>query len=88
VNSELQIIFNWIATGFYIVSTIFFAYSVSFQKEKALKPAILLALIGLVPHAIAIAIRWKITGHGPYMAKYEVLSSNAWITVLLFIIAA
>lgn len=88
MNSELQIIFNWIAIGFYIISTVFFAYSVSFQKEKALKPAILLALIGLIPHAIAIVIRWKITGHGPYMAKYEVLSSNAWITVLLFIIAA
>jgi len=88
VNSELLIIFNWIAIGFYIVSTVFFAYSVSFQKEKALRPAILLALIGLIPHAIAIAIRWKMTGHGPYMAKYEVLSSNAWITVLLFIIVA
>lgn len=88
MNSELQIIFNWIAIGFYIVSTVFFAYSVSFQKEKALKPALIMALLGLIPHVIAIVLRWNITGHGPYMAKYEVLSSNAWVAVLLFLVVA
>jgi len=85
---EYQIILKWIAVGFYIVSGVFFAYSVSFQKEKILKPAMVLALIGLILHAIATAIRWEIADHGPYMGMYEVLSSNAWITVLLFIIAA
>ncbi len=85
---EYQVIFNWIAVGFYIISTVFFAYSVSFQKEKALKPALIMALLGLVPHAIAIVMRWTITGHGPYMTKYEVLSSDAWVAVLLFLIAA
>jgi cytochrome c-type biogenesis protein CcsB len=85
---EYQIIFNWVAVGFYIISTVFFAYSVSFQNEKALKPAMSMALLGLVPHALSIVIRWSVTGHGPYMAKYEVLSSNAWITVLLFLLVA
>lgn len=85
---EQQIIFNWIAIIFYVISTVFFAYGVSFQREKALKPAMIIALLGLIPHAAAIIMRWAISGHGPYMAKYEVLSSNAWITVLIFIFTA
>jgi len=83
-----QVILHWIAVGFYVISSAFFAYSISFQKEKALKPAMIMALLGLIPHAIAIIIRWDIAGHGPYMTKYEVLSADAWITVLLFTVAA
>ncbi|MBI4837961.1 MAG: c-type cytochrome biogenesis protein CcsB [Nitrospirae bacterium] len=85
---EQQIIFNWIAIVFDVISTVFFAYGVSFQREKALKPAMITALLGLIPHAISIVIRWQITGHGPYMAKYEVLSSNAWVTIFFFVMAS
>lgn len=85
---EFEIICHWIAVGFYILSTIFFAYSVSFRKEKTLKYGVIFAAAGLLPHSLALALRWYIAGHGPYMAKYEVLSSNAWIAVLMFLLIA
>lgn len=83
---KYEVIFHWIAVGFYILSTVVFAYSVSFKKTDALKYAMFLALIGLMPHSIALGIRWNLAGHGPYMAKYEVLSSNAWIVILMFLL--
>lgn len=83
-----EIALNWTAIGLYILSTVFFAYAFAFQKEQALKPAMLIALIGLFPHAAAIGIRWYAAGHGPYMAKYEILSSISWITVAMFLLIA
>jgi cytochrome c-type biogenesis protein CcsB len=32
---------------------------------------------------VAILLRWVASGHGPYLLKYEVLSSNAWVAVAL-----
>lgn len=83
-----EVILHWVAVGFYILSTIAFAYSLTSKKEDALKYGMLFALIGLIPHSIALGIRWYEAGHGPYMAKYEVLSSNAWVTILIFLIIA
>ena len=83
-----QVIFNWIAVLFYIASTIFFAYATSFRKIEALKPAVALLVPGLVFHIVALAIRWHIAGHGPYMARYEILSSIAWVTIFMFLLVA
>ncbi len=83
---KYEVIFHWGAVALYIVSTIFFAYSVSFKKTSVLKYGMFSALAGLVPHSIALGLRWNMAGHGPYMAKYEVLSSNAWVVILMFIL--
>ncbi len=42
-----------------------------------------------MPHGAAIVLRWVAVGHGPYMLKYEVLSSNSWVAmvVLLLVLA-
>ncbi len=83
---KYEVISHWIAVGFYILSTLFFAYSVSFKNEGVLRYGLFLALIGLVPHSVALGIRWHVAGHGPYMAKYEVLSSNAWMVIFMFLL--
>ncbi|MBI4697521.1 MAG: cytochrome c biogenesis protein CcsA [Nitrospirae bacterium] len=86
LSLKSEVIFHWIAVGFYIMSTVAFAYSVSFKKHNALKHGVFFTLTGLIPHSIALGIRWNIAGHGPYMAKYEVLSSNAWMVILMFLL--
>lgn len=82
---QYEVVLHWIAVGFYMLSTIFFAYCVSFQRERVTKPALLLALTGLLFHTIALGIRWINTGHPPYTHKYEIFSSSVWITVILFV---
>lgn len=85
---KYEVIFHWIGVVFYILSTISFTYSLFFKKEDFLHYGMILAFIGLVPHGIALGFRWYVAGHGPYMAKYEVLSSNAWIIILMFLITS
>ncbi|MDY0340106.1 MAG: cytochrome c biogenesis protein CcsA [Coriobacteriia bacterium] len=40
------------------------------------------ALVGLAIHTVALGLRWYGAGHGPYLTRYEVLSSNAWVTMV------
>lgn len=85
---KYETVINWLAVGFYIVSTILFAYSLSFQREKAVRPAMLFIAIGFLFHSAALGVRWLATGHGPYLMKYEILSSNAWVVVAMFLAAS
>jgi cytochrome c-type biogenesis protein CcsB len=63
-----------------------FANAVIFDHPQRSKWAMAAAAVGLVPHGIAIVLRWVAAGHGPYMLKYEVLSSNTWIAVAVLLI--
>lgn len=84
--SILELNLHWVAEGFYIVASLLFAHAVLFQHEKRVKWGVLATVIGLLPHSAALLIRWIQSGHGPYMLKYEVLSSNAWITLIALLI--
>ncbi len=83
---KYEVIFYWIALSFYIISTVFFVYCVAFQKEKSLSVGFCLALIGLIPHSIALGIRWYAVGHGPYLQKMESLSSIVWVVMVMFLV--
>jgi cytochrome c-type biogenesis protein CcsB len=85
---KYEVVLHWVAVVFYITSTFFFAYSLSFRKERAVKPAVPLAFVGLLFHSAALGLRWWVTGHGPYLMKYEILSSNAWVVMVMFLIVA
>jgi cytochrome c-type biogenesis protein CcsB len=77
----IEILLHWIGVGCYIAAAVSLTFSVVFGKPKARTAGLWLALVGLVPHGIAIGTRWYAVGHGPYMLRYEVLSSNAWVSV-------
>jgi cytochrome c-type biogenesis protein CcsB len=69
----------------YIAAWFALSYSVVFDKVRLRRWGLVAAAVGLLPHGAAIAIRWAAVGHGPYMLKYEVLSSNAWVAVALLV---
>lgn len=71
----------WAAVGLYVAATVLFANAVIFEQPRRRPLAAALCAAGLVPHAAAIVSRWVASGHGPYMLKYEVLSSNAWVAL-------
>lgn len=83
---EHEVILHWTAVVLYILSAIAYSVRVFFSKEKAERWGAGFALARLFPHAAALILRWVAAGHGPYMAKYEVLSSNAWVAILFFLI--
>ena len=82
----LETILHWTAVGLYIVATVLFAHALMWNHPQRARWGLWLAVAGLVPHSAALIVRWIQVGHGPYMLKYEVLSSNAWIAIVMLLI--
>jgi cytochrome c-type biogenesis protein CcsB len=81
----VEISLHWAAVATYLAATVLFLYASLFQHPERTRWAMWAAAIGLLPHSAALAVRWVAVGHGPYMLKYEVLSSNAWIAILMLL---
>jgi len=77
---------HWGAVAFYIAGLTGFAVAQLFARPRAGRLGQGLVTAGLLVHAAALALRYVRVGHGPYMMKYEVLSSNAWIAVLFLLL--
>jgi cytochrome c-type biogenesis protein CcsB len=80
--------FHWAAVIVYAAAAVYNTAGVIFKKEKAEKLSYYIAIAGLLLHGTGLVSRWIISGHGPYMVRYEVLSSNAWVAMFLFLIFA
>ncbi len=74
------------AIGAYVASAVLFASRLLTSRAWIPAAARVAAVLGLAVHAGAIAVRWRVTGHGPYVNTYEVLSSDAWVVVLAFLV--
>jgi len=72
----------WAAVTAYTLSAILFVFGTVFKSDKVLNVGLWIAMAGLVPHAVAIGIRWVAVGHGPYLGFYEVVSSYAFASVV------
>ncbi|MDH4094858.1 MAG: cytochrome c biogenesis protein CcsA [Betaproteobacteria bacterium] len=46
-----------------------------------------LLALGLALHAAAIGVRWERLGHGPFLTMYEILSSNVWSLLAIYLLA-
>ncbi len=77
---------HWGAVALYIAGIIGLAYALIFDRAGKRAVALWVVAAGLLPHTAALVLRYVHVGHGPYMMKYEVLSSNAWIAVVLLLL--
>lgn len=82
----VDITLHWCAVLLYVGATILNTYGVIFEKNKLERTGFFLVLLGLTVHSAALLYRWSVADHGPYISKYEVLSSNAWVALVLFLI--
>lgn len=76
----------WSAVALYIAGTVGFAWALIFARPEKVYGALWVSAAGLAPHSAALLLRYFAVGHGPYMLKYEVLSSNAWIAILMLLL--
>lgn len=77
---------HWTTVIIYAIASTANASGVIFRKEKAERFSYYVVTAGLLMHGTALIVRWINAGHGPYMVRYEVLSSNAWVAVFLFLV--
>lgn len=45
-----------------------------------------LMVIGLALHTLSLGMRWERLGHGPFITMFEILSSNVWSLMLVFVL--
>lgn len=77
---------HWIAVIIYVTATVANTYGLIFRNERTDRKSYFIVIAGLLVHGIAIIYRWNLAGHGPYMVKYEVLSSMAWVSLFMFLV--
>ena len=82
----IYVAINWLAVFCYVIATVTNVSGVIFRKDVLERRSYWVAIVGLAVHSLAIAYWWRIVGHGPYMAPSEVLSSDAWITMVVFLV--
>jgi ABC-type transport system involved in cytochrome c biogenesis permease subunit len=75
----LQVALHWLAVALYAGAAVAFTYSVIFDRPGLHRVALWLVGAGLVPQSAALLYRWVTSGHGPYVARFEVFSSDAWM---------
>ena len=83
-----EIMLMWAAVTLYALGAILFVFGTVFRSDTVMRAALWTSLAGLVPHTIAIAVRWIEVGHGPYLGFYEVVSSYAWASVVALAIVS
>ncbi len=79
----LEVGLHWGAVALYIVAAVLLTHAVLFSHPQRVAWGEWALLGGLVPHSAALILRWIESGHGPYLLKYEILSSNAWIGLVM-----
>ncbi|MSM40523.1 MAG: cytochrome C biogenesis protein ResC [Geobacter sp.] len=89
MNSQFALVtgLHWGAVAFYVIATICAASGVIFANSRLERYGMYSAIPGLVLHGIALLVWWRVVGHGPYMDRFEILSSNAWVMLSLFLLA-
>lgn len=82
----LETTLHWLGVALYAAGAALFAHAVCFRHPERVRWGCWTTLAGLGPHSAALAARYLAVGHGPYMLKYEVLSSNAWIAIAMLLL--
>jgi ABC-type transport system involved in cytochrome c biogenesis permease subunit len=86
VSVGIDLGLQWAAVGCYIVALIVYANAVIFRHPERGRWGALAIAVGLVPHGVAIVDRWVASGHGPYLARHEVLSSDPWVALAILLL--
>lgn len=81
-----DVFFFYVAFAFYAASMIFFIIYPAAKSRFIANLASGLLYVGIIPHTIALILRWHLAGHSPYSNMYEYMSSMAWMAVIIFAI--
>jgi cytochrome c-type biogenesis protein CcsB len=83
----IDVLLHWISVVFYAFSAIINFIGVIFRKDRIERGSYYITVVALIIHSIALIYRWILAGHGPYVTRHEVLSANAWVVILTFLLS-
>lgn len=88
LTPSTDFLLHWLAVLCYAPAMVANGWGVVFARPRGVAAGRFFLLAGLLAHGLALLSRWLIIGHGPYISRYEVLSSNAWVALVLYLLAA
>jgi cytochrome c-type biogenesis protein CcsB len=83
----LEISMMWAAVTLYAGGSVLFTVGLVFHRPL-MRLALWVSLAGLVPHTVAMAVRWVRVGHPPMLGFYEVVPGLVYVAVVLLGIIA
>ena len=83
---EAQVILLWITVSLYAAGSTFYLTGLVFGRNRTISWVGILTYGALSAHTVALLLRWIQAGRGPYFSYYEVLTSDAWMAVVLFLL--
>ncbi|WP_318556943.1 cytochrome c biogenesis protein CcsA [Geobacter anodireducens] len=84
-QASVYVAMNWLAVCCYVAATVLNASGIIFRKAVVERRSYWPLWLGLALHSASLVYWWRVVGHGPYMAPSEVLLSDAWIAMVLFL---
>jgi len=75
-----------VAAAAYAIATLLAVFGTVLGWQRLGRWSLRSGLVGLALHSAGIVARWIATGHGPYVTRYENLSSYAWMTVAVYLV--
>lgn len=82
----VQIVSVWLAEGLYAVAAALLVLGFAFRSNRLVGWSFRAALVGIVPHTVGILLRWYQAGHAPYIQFYEVILSDTWFGMVIFLV--
>jgi len=73
---------HWSAVLVYVAVTLLVVAGAVFDRARLERAGHALAWPAVLLHAAGLAVWWRMVGHGPYVDRFEVLSSYAWVLVV------
>ncbi len=83
---ELELRILWTGIVCYVLGGSLAIGAVVWRKRPE-RAVLALIVLGWLLHTAALLIRWERLGQGPFVTMFEILSSNIWSLVLVFVIA-
>lgn len=86
MTQELELQTLWAALVVYVLAGSLAIFGVIWRKRPE-KTVLALLILGLALNTISIALRWERLGHGPYITMFEILLSNIWSLLVIYLVA-
>lgn len=83
---ELELQTLWAALVLYVLAGTLAIFGVVLQRKPE-RAVLALLLFGLALQTMSIAMRWDRLGHGPYITMFEILLSNIWSLLAIYLLA-
>lgn len=85
---ELVTALHWGAVILYAAATVMVVTGATFRRDRVERLGNLIVWPGIALQAAGLVVWWRVTGHGPYVDRFEVLSAYAWVLVVGFVLFA